>query len=171
MITELNRIEQDVIWWIVDTDTEPIIGMDNLDRLGLHLKQRSPKSDQREAIRAIEHSETEKPQFSHHGTRKQQNDEYGDPKDQNPKKRKAEKLRTTNYGARKREKADPRAPQQQTCHKTVPDDSKCPKAARVDQEMSENGDPELETRRTRLKGQFHKLFNVNTTVKNFEYNV
>ena len=45
ILTELNGIEQDVIWGIVDTDTKPIIGMDNFDRLGLHLMQSSPKSD------------------------------------------------------------------------------------------------------------------------------
>ena len=133
--------------------------------------QRTPKSDQGEAIHAIQHAETEKKQFLQHGDRKYKNDGYGDPKDQNPNIRKAEKLKTAKHGTRKKENSDSRAPQHQKCHKTVPEDLKCPKTVPDDQEKADNGDPELEARRTRLKGQFHKLFNVNTTVKDFEYNV
>ncbi len=38
--TEMNGIEKPIIWWEVETNTKPIIGMDNFDKLGLQLIQR-----------------------------------------------------------------------------------------------------------------------------------
>ncbi len=38
--TELSGTEHKIVWWEMDTDTKPIIGMDSFDRLGLQLFQR-----------------------------------------------------------------------------------------------------------------------------------
>ncbi len=42
--TEIIGIEKPIIWWEVETNTKPIIGMDNFDKLGLQLIQR-PTTD------------------------------------------------------------------------------------------------------------------------------
>ena len=42
--TEMNGIEKPIFWWEVETNTKPIIGMDNFDKLGLQLIQR-PTTD------------------------------------------------------------------------------------------------------------------------------
>ncbi len=55
MRTELNGTEQDATWWVVDTDTKPIFGIVNFNKLRLHL-QRRPERDQNEVIRAIQPS-------------------------------------------------------------------------------------------------------------------
>ncbi len=38
--TEMNGSKIPIIWWEVETNTRPIIGMDNFDKLGLQLNQR-----------------------------------------------------------------------------------------------------------------------------------
>ncbi len=40
MLREMNGIEKSIIWWEVETNTKPIIGMDSFDKLGLQLIQR-----------------------------------------------------------------------------------------------------------------------------------
>ena len=52
---ELNGTEQEIIWWEIDTDTKPITGMDNFDKLGLQLVQRrTPSNEQPADVLAIQ---------------------------------------------------------------------------------------------------------------------
>ncbi len=41
--TEMKGIERTIIWWEIETNTKPIIGIDNFDKLGLQLTQRATK--------------------------------------------------------------------------------------------------------------------------------
>ncbi len=169
--TKLNGIEEDTVWWEVDTDTKPIIGMDNFDKLVLQLIQRKTKKVQNEQIQAIQTDpETEKPtktssgdrksEIGDFGSRKDEIADYGHRKDANSKLRKTEEIKTRNFGARRSEKTPSRSPKAAINVATVPETDK-----------NNTEDPEIEKRRLKITGQFKTLFSENKTVKNFEYNV
>ena len=94
------------------------------------------------------------------GSRKDENSEYGHGKDTNPKFRKIEEIKSRNLGARKNRKSSSRSPKADESVTAAPEGPKL-----------ETEDVELDKRRQNLTGLFQKLFNVNKTVKNFEYNV
>ncbi len=41
--TEMNGVQRTTIWWEAETNTKPIFGKDNFDKLGLQLTERSTK--------------------------------------------------------------------------------------------------------------------------------
>ncbi len=58
--TELNGTKQEVIWWEINTDTKPIIGMDSFDKLGLRLIQRKTKTSPKDICAVQNHIKSER---------------------------------------------------------------------------------------------------------------
>ena len=113
VITEMNGTEKPKIWWEVETNTKPIIGIDNFDKLGLQLIQR-PTSE-----KALTNS----------GRR--------------------------NQGKRINQECDQEEKQSnRDCETENP-----------------IGQTKIDELKRRIKEKFRKLFQVNKTVKNFEYDV
>ena len=169
--TKFNETEEDTIWWVLDTDTKPIMGKDNFHKLRLQLIQRQTKEGQHETVKAVKtKAETgndqndtqgnQKDEKRKHGSRKSnisndshrknKNTNYGATGDKNLIIGRTETIKNLNFRTLKGENSPSRSPRP----------SKDAKDA-----------PEFLARRPRLTGQFQKLFTANQTVKNFEYNV
>ncbi len=116
--TDLNGTENNIIWWEIDTDTKPIIGMDCFDKLGLQLVQRRASTNTNiEDILAIQ--------------------------------RQIHKERKTDI-------------HQPTLPKTADNTSM------TNRNTNTSFQSEMQKK---ISGQLKKLFNTNTTVKNFKYKV